>query len=394
MRSEQIKAYLSNSLFAVCPSYLQSIIDVVNSGEIKRETNNEVTPSHSYEVVGNTAIISIDGVMTKINTSFNAMCGGFVAYDTINSYMDKAENDESVKTILFNVDTPGGDVAGADEIGERIFNSPKKTITYFNNIGASAGMWIFTASDEIYANKTVILGSVGVMSTYYDEKQEDGKVILVSKNAENKNCKLDGTCKQKIQKRIDDTESIFFERLERNTAMSKDELIAQFNNGDVINSNKALEIGFLDGIKSFHELKTLVAGAVPTSNNSNKPANLTKGNEMAENMSNEEIEASVPYQNLFAEVNILQEQLKALQDERDDLKAKLSTTTTIVAQAYEMNVGKDVAIKMVESADENVANKLCLEAIKTQGATVQAQDAVNVDNENTQAWARVKKMEI
>jgi len=83
MRTEQIKNYLANGIFASCPNYMESLISTVNSGDIAKTTIEDISPSHSYDVQGNVAIISVDGAMTKKNTWMNAMCGGFTSYDIL-----------------------------------------------------------------------------------------------------------------------------------------------------------------------------------------------------------------------------------------------------------------------------------------------------------------------
>lgn len=382
MRTQQIKNYLSTRLFAVCPNYLNSVISVLNNGVDKIETSNEVSPEHSYVVKDGIAIIEIDGAMIKKNDRFNAICGGFVPYDAISSYIDKANNDKAVHTILFKVDTVGGEVAGADEIGEKIFNSNKKTITWFNNIGASAGIWIFTASDEVYANKTTILGSIGVMSLYYD-KEDDGKMTVVSKNAENKNCNLNGDCKDKIQQRIDSTEDIFFERLVRNTNFTKNELITYFNKGDVIGADEALEIGFISDVVSYDILiKHLVTKAVPTSTNRNKPANIFKKENDMGKISDEKA-TSAEYQNLLAEVDgykatliNLQDEIKssntkvkALNEEIKELKAYKENAPKIIAKCSAMGVDNETMIKALDTGNEDKASSVILDFLGSDGAT-------------------------
>ena len=270
MRSEQIKAYLNNRLFAICPSYLTEIVGVLNQGgDIARaETSNEISNSHSYQEINNVALISIDGVMIKKNTFFNALSGAYVPYDAIMSYLDKAESNPKITDVILDIDTRGGDVEGVDRFSSKIKSMSKRTHTFYSNKGASAGIWFGTASDKIYAEETAILGSIGVMAMMLKPKDEesDEKVVLVSKNAENKNCSVNGDCMARVQKRIDETETIFYKRVMEHTGLNEEEIKTEFNNGDMISATKALEIGFIDGVTTLDELiKTLVAkdGTVP-----------------------------------------------------------------------------------------------------------------------------------
>ena len=250
MRTQQIKSFLLKNKFAIKEDFLQGIINTVNAGVEKVEVANDVSPSHSLEIRDNIAIITVDGAMTKKNTWINAMCGGFASYDILFGYIDKAEKDVNVDTIVFNIDTPGGMVDGVDEIGEKIYNSKKRTITYYNNLGASAGIWAFSSSKEIYANQTAELGSIGVVLTYLEDNEENNQVTILSKRAENKR----GRGVEAWQEKINEIENIFYSRVTRNTGLSSEQIENGFNKGETITAQAAQELGFIQGITTFDKL--------------------------------------------------------------------------------------------------------------------------------------------
>jgi hypothetical protein len=91
----------------------------------------------------------------------------------------------------------------------------------------------------------------------------------------------------------------------RTTSYFDNAIKTVFNNGDVIFAEKALEEGFISDIISFNELTNkLVAKAVPTSVNSNKPANNIKKEKSME-ISKEDILASAEYLELQAEADYI-----------------------------------------------------------------------------------------
>ena len=334
MRLEQVKNYLATNQFAVSPQYLQSIVDLVNSGEIAKETNQEVAQSHSYDVQNGVAVIAVDGATTKKNTWMNAMCGGFIGYDTITGYVNKAIADDKVHTILLLVDTHGGDVAGVDELAELVFNTEKKTVTLYVNVGASAGIWWGSASDFIYANKTAELGSIGVMGGYYKpDTTDDKKVVLVSRNAENKNCLLKGNCKKQFQSRIDSIESIFHDRVSRNTGLTQEEIVTHFNNGGTITADKALEIGFLDGITTFDVLVRELSNkteATPPSQIVNSSRGNGSNSTQGQAMTAEEklAAANSTIETMTAEMGGKDEKIATLSDKNAELLAQVETLTS------------------------------------------------------------------
>ncbi len=409
MRTEQIRQMLSEGIFAVEPRFLQGVIDTVNNGSIetKAQTDDSVSPSHGYEVVGNIAVITVDGATTKKNTWINAMCGGYVGYDTIANYIGKAEGDVSVEKILFHLDTVGGDVAGVDNLQELIKTSTKETITLYDNIGASAGIWYGTASDKVYATPMTQLGSIGVMGGYYEPREDDKKVVLVSRNASNKNCLLNGDCKNKFQARIDSVEAVFHDRVSANTGLSKEEIISYFNEGDVISSQRALEIGFIDGITSKKDLLKVLS--IPPSqtvkpekrNGKNSTQGTAMSKELQEQLSiaNSTIEtltAEIGGKNekvtmLEAEVATLKEELATANEAKDtaseSFKEKMEVIAEVASYGIEMGASKDVIAEAMSADSKVIAENIILKSVASEGATFTGEKKTEVKDNNLAEYA-------
>lgn len=258
MRGKYALKYLTNNMFCVEPKYLEMMINIAqDGGEIDIQEDNVNT----LEIINNVAVISVDGAMVKRGDFFSNICG-MTSYAKIEKQIKTAEKTDGVDTIFFIVDTPGGDVAGVDNVGDKIFKSKLNTVTLYENLGASGGIWAFSASDKVYATQTTQLGSIGVITAINIESENGNSIKLVSSNAPNKLCDVkDKKCLQKIQNDLNQYESIFFQRIERNRGLSKEQIINGFESGGVVMAEKALEIGFLDGITTKDELlQKLVKG--------------------------------------------------------------------------------------------------------------------------------------
>ena len=387
MRGDFIKQELNSQAFAVYPKAMENVLSVLNSGSIaKIEDTREAHNSVEYETISNVAVISIDGAMYK--KDMNAYCMDVASYEHINKYITQAENDDSIDTILFRVDTVGGSVAGVDEVGDRIFHSKKKTVTFYENTGASAGIWAFSASKEVYASELTLLGSIGVIVTYEDKEDDKSVVTMVSKNAQNKNCSLNGDCKEKIESMINKYESIFYARVERNRGFDAEKIKSVFNNGDVIFAIDAHEAGFIDGVMSYQQLlnslvgnNTISMASMPTGNVTDKIEINSQGENMPENIQEDASALTAQLEAVtaqLADANAQREdalsQVAALTKKFEDAQARLGAVPEIVAMAFEHNVPKAAAIEMTGCATVAEAGLIALKAVGTSGSTVQGGD--------------------
>lgn len=404
MRADFIKAELSRQAFAVHPKILDSVVSTLNEGVPKAESvEKHAHNSVEYETIKNVAVISIDGGMYKRDMS--AYCMDVASYESIIIAINEAEADSQVDTIFFRVDTPGGSVAGVDEVGDRIFNSPKKTITLFENMGASGGIWAFTASDEVYATESTMLGSIGVVVTYLkDDDSEDNTVTIVSKNADNKRCNLKGDCEEKIKSMINGYEDIFYARVQRNTGFSSEKIKTVFNNGGMIFSKDAKESGFIQGIATFNDLIEISIGnmvaSMPTdtvivADKIEKKSNI-RGDDMPKAITQADLdavqakfdtatatisthEALIDSIKLDADAKLAKAE-STITELKEDAKTQSSVSREIVAMGYEHGATKSVALNMLSKGSLSEAGLVILQSKKSNGHTPTSDLAEDSDN--------------
>ena len=209
MRGDFLKSYVSSSYWLVSGKYAQSIMEALNSDVLSIEAKateykGGIRPAQSYEKIGNVAVISVNGAMDTAMSPITAQCGGnFANYEALNELVTKAQQDKAVDTVLFRVSSVGGNVNGAEVTSNKILelSKHKRTITLYEDIGASAAMLVFAGTNERYATSTTTrLGSIGVRTMM---PNQDGKMeVIVSSNAPNKAC-TGSDCRAKIQAEID-----------------------------------------------------------------------------------------------------------------------------------------------------------------------------------------------
>lgn len=89
-----------------------------------------------------------------------------VGGDRFASIIAGIRNDESVKAVVFRVNSPGGSVLASEKIKNEIdlLRQEKPVIASFGNYAASGGYWISNSCDYIFSNAGTLTGSIGVFS--------------------------------------------------------------------------------------------------------------------------------------------------------------------------------------------------------------------------------------
>lgn len=130
--------------------FLFFIIAIVGASAAK---NSRLTTAKSY-----TALIDINGIILQ---------GAEASADNIIPALQEAFEDEKVKGIVLRCNTPGGSPVQSSYIYNEIrrlkaLHKNKKVIAVAADLCASGGYYIVAAADEIYANKSSLVGSIGV----------------------------------------------------------------------------------------------------------------------------------------------------------------------------------------------------------------------------------------
>jgi ClpP class serine protease len=334
-----------------------------------------------------------------------------VAYPNIIKAIKKADNAEHIDITLFRVDTPGGHVDGADEAEQAISSAKNKTVTLFENTGASGGLWIFPAADEVYATESTMLGSVGVVASYRNPSSEkdSGIIELTSTNAPNKRCTLGADCKEKMQTMLDGYEAMFFSRLEKNTGFNAEKIKSTFDNGGMIFADKAKKAGFIKDITTFDSLlSTLISSGV---NHSSVTASAQIKNSSEGHSMEYTKEAFEALENKHAEAVKMLEQDKVLlqssmdstvaklkleiEDMQTKIEAKAKILPEVMSMAYARGVDKDTLIAMAKADTLESAKIACFDSMGSNGAFGADKNSFSADDKTdskAELNTRVKKL--
>jgi ClpP class serine protease len=113
------------------------------------------------------AVLDANGALFRRANIFTAMSGA-TSYEILRADLQAALDDPAVKAIMLNIDSPGGEVSGTDELAQAIFDArgTKPIVAYVGGTGASAAYWLASAADKVVVSPTAVLGSIGVQVAY------------------------------------------------------------------------------------------------------------------------------------------------------------------------------------------------------------------------------------
>ena len=101
----------------------------------------------------------------------------------LSEFVDRAiseAEDHNADAIIFEMNTPGGEIQAATEIGKRISETNIKTVTYVNQDAISAGSYIALNTDEIYMNQGSRIGASGIIDGEGNAADEKAQSYWIS----------------------------------------------------------------------------------------------------------------------------------------------------------------------------------------------------------------------
>lgn len=119
---------------------------------------------------GAVAVIPIHGVLAPKMDMMTEISGG-TSYMGIQRALHAALADPDVKAIVLDIDSPGGAVPGAQELGDEIRSlrgGDKPIVAQVNHLAASAAYWIASQADEVVVSPSGRAGSIGVYTVHED----------------------------------------------------------------------------------------------------------------------------------------------------------------------------------------------------------------------------------
>jgi signal peptide peptidase SppA len=199
------------------------------------------------------------------NTDYNSMgdlTEDETASESIYFAVKEAEKKESVKAIIVEIDSPGGDPVAAEEVERVLKSSSKPVIAYIRSIGASAAYWSATGASRIFALPNSQVGGIAVNSSYLDNvnsNQKNGYTFHdlstgKFKNITNEDKLLTAEEKALIMKDLYITHDFFVKTVAENRKLDVNK-VKEIANGWAYTGTESLQFGLVDEMGGLNEVK-------------------------------------------------------------------------------------------------------------------------------------------
>ncbi len=198
------------------------------------------------------AVISLSGLIQYESSSF-IFGGGAITPDAVRTELERAKNDDSVKAIVLQINSPGGSVAASQEIVNLLEQVEKPIVVSMSDLAASGGYYISAGTDKIVALPGTLTGSIGVISEVpnlkglFDKLGIDMQVFISGKHKDMYGGFRELTPEEKLimQDMTDQLYNQFVQVVARGRNLSEGK-VRELANGQLYTGVQAKELGLVD----------------------------------------------------------------------------------------------------------------------------------------------------
>jgi signal peptide peptidase SppA len=200
-----------------------------------------------------------------ITPSQSPLARGAINLAAVETALTRAFDHDRLKAVALLINSPGGAPTQSGLVAERIRQLADKkgvpVLAFAEDVAASGGYWLACAADEIYAHRTSMVGSIGVISGGFGFTgllDRFGVERRLHTAGENK-ARLDPFSPEKpedvewLKKMHSQLHELFVDWVKERRGDRLSSTEGLFT-GDIWLGSKALELGLIDGLGSLREV--------------------------------------------------------------------------------------------------------------------------------------------
>lgn len=271
MKYPYLLAAFASEFWAMEETKLLAIVDLLamqaeGTKFSAEEIEARISPQTAAAVArreGAVAVVPLRGVISpRASGVQNSSTGGGATAESFAASIEQMADDDTVKAIIVDADTPGGNVLNVDEASATVaaVRGRKPIIVQVTGNLASAGYWIGASADEIVVSPSSAVGAIGVRMAYDDLTEKlakDGvarEIIAAGKyKGEGLLGPLSDETRAYMQGRVDDYYAMFVDRVAAGRGVTSAAVRDGFGQGRMLGAQAAVREKMADRVATLKE---------------------------------------------------------------------------------------------------------------------------------------------
>lgn len=254
----------ASQTWLILPDALDNILSIARRSNdveaLEARLGKQLEHTHTVTNRNGVAVIPVTGPIFRYANLMTRISGA-TSTEVLATDIQTALDDPSIKSIVLNIDSPGGVASGMNELASLIYQGreKKKIVAYIGGTGASAAYWIASAAHEIVIDDIGMAGSIGAALTVKLDKTADGSTTyeIVSSNAPNKRPDLTTEAgRAKLGEMVDSLGSVFQQKVALHLGVDPEQIPAMGDLGGIRVGADAVTHGLAHRLGSLESLIT------------------------------------------------------------------------------------------------------------------------------------------
>lgn len=221
---------------------------------------------------GYVAVIRIDGPIYGGPDTESVLTGNSgVTSEELMRQFQAARKDPQAKAILVRINSPGGSTGATQEIAEemdKIRSSGKPIIISMGDMCASAGYWLASKGNYIFATPATITGSIGVYMDYTNIEDLMDKLGVKNEKIKSGAHKdilsmyrpMTDEEREMVQSMVDDIYNQFVQTVADGRKMDENK-VRSIADGRILTGKQAQDLGLVDAMGNYYDALSYAASS-------------------------------------------------------------------------------------------------------------------------------------
>lgn len=216
----------------------------------------EASGGRGFDMVDGVAVVAVEGTLVH-KGAYVGQSSGQTSYQGLQAQIARARRDPAVRAVVFEIDSHGGEAAGAFETADMIYalSREKPTMAILTAHANSGGYLLAAPCRQIVMPAEGTAGSIGALSIMIDARgrlEQDGVKVTVLRSGKKKFDTHPAdpleTAAGRLQAMIDTTRDQFAAAVGRYRGDRLTKVQALATEAEVFGGGDALKHGLVDGL--------------------------------------------------------------------------------------------------------------------------------------------------